>query len=376
MELNDFELECYFARHEFSAPYLLAQSDCESMTARELLSLEPGSEQGYLDQWLGYTETWGDPGLRDQIADLYCSGLSADDVLVLHGAQEGIFLYLNCMLTKGDHAVVMFPNYPSAYEVINGIPGCSFSKWEIRDNGERWTLDFSELETLIRPETKLIVVNTPNNPTGYTLSNAELQQLCSICRKQGLYLFCDEVYKGLELDGESREWAADLYEKALSLGVMSKAYGLPGLRVGWAVCRDRRILDRMVRFRHYTSICDSAPSEYLSRVALRHGEHLLERSRSIIRENLLIGHRFFKKYADVFEEKPVTAGPIAFHRLRLDMRVEDFCDFVLKEAGVLLLPGTVYDVPGPYFRMGYGRRSFSDNLSKLDDLLAREGYGR
>jgi len=371
MKLRDFELEVYFGKYEFTAPYLLAQSDCESMTARELLSLEPGSEEGYLDQWLGYTETWGDPELRTLIAGL-CRRMEPEDVLVFHGAQEAILAYMNVMLDAGDHAVVMTPNYPSAWEAIRAIPGCTWSEWRIRDVDGVWTLDLDELERLVRPETKLIAVNTPNNPTGYTLTNAELRRLCGFCRERGLRLFCDEVYHGLELDGERREWAADLYDKALSLGVMSKAYGLPGLRVGWAVSKDRETLERLVRFKHYTTICDAAPGEYLSKVALRHSEELLERNRAIVRENLHAAEPFFRKHAQIFEPRPFPAGPIAFHRLRVPEGADAFCRRAVEEQGVLLLPASTYGISEPYVRMGYGRRNFPENLAQLDAFLTEK----
>ena len=375
MKINDFALECYFGKYEFTAPYLLAQSDCEAMTARELLAMEPGSEQGYLDQWLGYTETWGDPELRALVAGLY-RNMEPENVLILHGAQEGILAYMNVMLDAGDHAIVLYPNYPSAYEAIRAIPGCSLSMWEIRDDGGKWAVDFDELEALIRPETKLIAINTPNNPTGYTFTNAELDRLCDICRRHDLHLFSDEVYLGLELDGERRNWAADRCEKAVSLGVMSKAYGLAGLRVGWAVSKDRETLDKLVRFKHYTSICDSAPSEYLSKVALRHGEMLLERNRSIIRENLKLADAFFARHSELFKAMPFPAGPIAFHRLLLDMPVDEFCRLAVDRKGVLLLPGSVYGTDEPYFRMGYGRKSFAENLAKFDEFLRDEGFAK
>ena len=370
MKLRDFALEVYFGKYEFAAPYLLAQSDCEAMSTRELLALEPGSERGYLDHWLGYTETWGDPELRALVAELY-RGMAADDVLVLCGAEEGILAYMNVMLDAGDHAIIMRPNYPSAWEAVRAIPGCTWSEWCVRDDGGTWVLDLDELERMIRPETKLIAVNTPNNPTGYTLTNAELRRLCDVCREHGLYLFCDEVYHGLELDGEKREWAADLYEKALSLGVMSKAYGLAGLRVGWAVSKDHGTLDKLVRFKHYTTICDSAPSEYLTKVALRHGETLLERNRSIIRDNLKTAEPFFEKYRDIFDPRPFAAGPVAFHRLRGNESADAFCRRAVETQGVLLLPGSVYGIDEPYFRMGYGRKNFPENLAQLDEFLSK-----
>ena len=179
--------------------------------------------------------------------------------MVFHGAQEAIFGYMSVMLDPGDHMIAMYPNYQSAYEVANSVPGCTVSKWNLHDNGEKWVIDFDELEALIQPNTKLIAVNTPNNPTGYTFTNSEIKTLCDICRRHNIYLFSDEVYKGLEMDGEKRDWIADHYEKGVSLGVMSKAYGLAGLHVGWLVTQDTETLEKVVKFKHYMSICDSVP---------------------------------------------------------------------------------------------------------------------
>ncbi len=371
MKIKDFQLECYFGVHEFTAPYLLTQSDCEAMTTRELLALEPGAEEKYLDQWLGYTETWGDPELRKIIASLY-EGMDSEDILVFHGAQEAIFGYMNVMLDSGDHMIAMYPNYQSAYEVANTIEGCELSFWKLQDRGDHWDIDLNQLEALIRPNTKVLAVNSPNNPTGYTFTNAEIKKLIEICRRHDLYLFFDEVYKGLEMDGEKRQWAADHYEKCVSLGVMSKSYGLAGLRVGWMASKDHETLNKVVKFKHYMSICDSAPSEFLSRVALRHGDTLLQRNLSIIKENIQRANAFFEKYPQVFEPKKISCGPVGFHKLLLDMPVEKFCQLAVDKKGVLLLPATMYGMEEPYFRMGYGRKGMEEGLKKLEEFLIEE----
>ena len=373
MKIKDFKLECYFGLYEFTAPYLLTQSDCESMYVEDLLAMEPGAKEGYLKQWLGYTETWGDPELRAIIAGLY-KNMTAENVLVFHGAQEAIFGYMNVMLNPGDHMIAMYPNYQSSYEVANSVPNCELSKWHIRDNGEKWTMGFDELEALIRPNTTLLAVNSPNNPTGYTFTNAEIEKLCEICKKHDIYLFADEVYKGLEMDGEKRDWMADHYDKCASLGVMSKAYGLAGLRVGWLVSNDAEVLNKVVKFKHYMSICDSAPSEYLAKVALKHGDVLLERNKNIIRENLEIADKFFEKYDYLFDKKPISCGPVAFHKLLIDMPVKDFCQMAVDKKGVLLLPSDIYDMEGQYFRMGYGRKGVSDSLMKFEEFLIENGF--
>ncbi len=373
MKINDFKLECYFGRYEFTAPYLLTQSDCESMTAKELLSMEPGAEEAYLNQWLGYTETWGDPELRTQIASLY-ENMTAEDILVFHGAQEAIFGYMNVMLQEGDHMIVMYPNYQSAYEVANSVPNCEFSKWYIRDSETGWKVDFDELEQLIKPNTKVISVNSPNNPTGYTFTNEEIKRLCEICSKHGIYLFADEVYKGLELDGEKRVWMADHYDKCASLGVMSKAYGLAGLRVGWLASKDHEVLEKTVKFKHYMSICDSAPSEFLSKVALKHSDALLQRNIAIIKENKKLVDEFFERYPNLFEKKEITCGPVAYHKLLIDMPVKEFCQLAVDKKGVLLLPSDIYGMDDQYFRMGYGRKNVPESLAKFEEFLMEEKF--
>ena len=373
MKINDFKLECYFGLYEFTAPYLLTQSDCESMSTEDLLAMEPGAKEGYLKQWLGYTETWGDPELRKEIAKLY-KNMKDENILVFHGAQEAIFAYMNVILNPGDHMIAMYPNYQSAYEVANSVPNCTFSKWFVKDDGEKWLVDFDELEALIQPNTKVIAINTPNNPTGYTVTHAEIEKLCAICKKHDIYLFSDEVYKGLEMDGEKRDWVADHYDKAISLGVMSKSYGLAGLRVGWLATKDTQLLNQLVKFKHYMSICDAAPSEYLTKVALKHSDELLERSVKLIEENIKLADAFFEKYDYLFEKKPITCGPVAFHKLLIDMPVKDFCQMAVDKKGVLLLPANIYEMDEQYFRMGYGRRGVPEALQKFEEFLIENGF--
>ena len=372
MKIEDFKLEVFFGKYEFTAPYLLTQSDCESMTMRELLAYEPGSADELMDCWLGYTEVPGSPELRGLVASLF-EKISGDDILMHTGAQEAIFAYMNVMLEKGDHVVAMFPTYQSLFEVANSL-GCEVSRWEQKHKGNGWALDFDELRGLIRPNTKLIVVNTPNNPTGRTLTREEIETLCGIAEKNGIYVFADEVYRGLELDGLKRPWVADRYDRATSLGVMSKAYGFAGLRIGWVASKDRDLLARMTKFKHYLSICNSCASEALSIVALKHGDEILRRNLGIIRENLKIADEFFSRYPNLFTNNPPQCGPVAFHRMNLDMPMDDFCEYLVKKAGVLLLPSGIYDYDGPFFRMGYGRKGFPENLKKFEEYLTSEKF--
>lgn len=371
MKINDFKLEVYFEKYEFSAPYLLTQSDCESMELGQLLAFEPGAQERLMKSWLGYTEVQGNPELRGLVASLYQS-VQEKDVIMHTGAQEAIFDYMNVLLEKGDHVISMFPVYQSLYEVAHA-EGCEVSPWNLKDGEQGWTIDFDELEALIRPNTKLIAVNTPNNPTGFTFSEDEMKRLCAIAESHGIYLFSDEVYRGLELDGLNRPCAADLYDKAASLGVMSKAYGLSGLRVGWVATKDADTINKMKKFKHYMSICNSAPSEILSIIALKHGDKILQRNKAIIKENLTLADHFFEKYNNLFKNYRPISGPIAFHKIELNHSIENFCEDLVRKSGVLLLPANIYSYPGSFFRMGYGRKSFSESLNRFEQYLIAEG---
>ncbi len=372
MKLRDFKLEVFFGKHEFSAPYLLTQSDCASMSMKELLAYEPGAEEEFLNGGLGYTEVAGSPYLREVISSLY-STITPEEIVVHAGAQEPIFNFANVLLEKGDHVICQFPIYQSSFEVPNSI-GCEVSKWSLEQGENGWTIDIDKLEDMIKPNTKLICLNSPNNPTGYTLKAEEIEKIVEIARRYDLYVFCDEVYKGVELDGEKRPWFADCYEKGISLGVMSKAYGLAGLRLGWIATKDHEIIEKMKKMKHYTSICTSAPSEYLSMVALKHSDEILNKNRSIIESNLKIADKFFSKYSDLFEYNRPMAGPVAFHKMNIEMPIHDFCETLVAEKGVLLLPSSIYGFKGQYFRMGYGRDNFEESLKKFEEYLIEKKY--
>lgn len=367
MKINDFKLEVFFGKYEFTAPYLLTQADCEAMELQDLLKYEPGSEEGLMHNWLGYTEVPGDYKLRELVSALY-QNIKADEILMHCGAQEAIFAFMSTMLKKHDHVISMFPVYQSLYEVANA-EGCEITLWELKDKGNRWVLDFEELEKMIKSNTKLITINSPNNPTGYTLSEEEIRHLCQIADKYGIYIFSDEVYHGLDLDGVKKPWVCDVYDKAVSLGVMSKSYGLAGLRIGWVATKDKTILEKMTKMKHYLSICNSCTSEYLAKIALKHSDELIQRNIDIIRKNMEIADDFFDKYKDLFVNYRPQCGPIAFHKMNIEKPIDEFCEELVQRKGVLLLPANIYGYKGQHFRMGYGRKGFEKSLGKFEEYL-------
>ena len=367
MKPRAFALERFFARYEFSARYLLCSSDPESMSVRELLALEPGAAESLNELWLGYTQSRGDPELRRQIAGLY-SQTGPECVLVHAGAEEPIFNFMNVALGAGDRVVFQFPAYQSHYSVAEAA-GAEASRWN-SDLAAGGAPDPAELETLIRPQTRAIVITNPNNPTGYVFDRERLDAVVAIARRHGLWLFSDEVYRGSERDPADRlPPVCDLYERGVSLGGMAKVYGLAGLRIGWIATRDSALYDRLAEFKDYVTICNSAPSEFLTKLALRHGDALIERVRRIVVKNLDLLDAFFARHRERFEWRRPPAGTTAFPRY-LGGSAEAFCDDLVRRAGVLLLPSTAFDAGDDRFRIGYGRTNLPEALAALESALS------
>ena len=376
--MRDFALEVHFSRWEFNARHHMTASDLESMTLGELTQMAGPAAREQLDSlWLGYTETWGAPDLREAIAATY-DGLSASNILCFAGAEEGIYAAMRVMLTPDDHAIVSVPNYQAAETVPLGL--CAVTGVPLLED-ENWRLDLDAVRAAIRPNTKLISVNLPNNPTGALMPQDDFAELVEICRAHDLYLFSDEVYRLLERDESKRlPQAAEIYEKGISLNVMSKAYGLPGLRIGWIASPDTALLLKFERYKHYLSICNSAPSERLAVMALSVSDRILERNRALIAENLEKVDAFFADHADMFDWTRPDGGCVAYPRYRGADGVEAFCRDLVEEQGVLLLPASVYhselmDAPAGRFRIGFGRRGIDAGLTAMRAFLERRHNG-
>jgi aspartate/methionine/tyrosine aminotransferase len=370
MKINGFKLERFFARYEFTAPYLLCTSDCESFTVEDLFQLDENAERDFKNLRLGYTETAGSPVLREEISRLY-TGINPEDVLVCAGAQEGIFIFMNALLNPGDRVIVQFPAYQSLYEIANAL-GCGVTLWPM-DANNNWELDPDFPGSAVTPGTKAIVINLPNNPTGYNMSKEKLNRLVGIAREHDIYIFSDEVYRFLEYDEKDRLPAVcDIYDKGVTLGVMSKSFGLAGLRIGWLVTKDKTLFKQMASFKDFTTICSSAPGEFLTILALRHKNFILERNLEIIRSNLRLLESFFNRYSDRFQRITPNAGPLVFPKLLFTGDAEAFCLDLVEKKGVLLAPGNMFNYDSPYVRVGFGRKNMPDALSKLEEYVNNE----
>ncbi|MBV8529835.1 MAG: aminotransferase class I/II-fold pyridoxal phosphate-dependent enzyme, partial [Candidatus Eremiobacteraeota bacterium] len=317
---------------------------------------------------LGYTQSRGAPGLRQAIARLYAHG-DPDAILVHGGSQEAIFAFTNAILAPGDHVIVQFPSYQSQYSIAEEI-GAEVARWN-SDLDREGAPDPAELERLLQPATRAIVLTTPNNPTGYAFDRARIDATVEIARRRGLWLFSDEVYRGSEREAERIPAVCDLYERGVSLGGLSKAYGLAGLRIGWISTRDRGLYDRIATLKDYLTICNSAPSELLAELALLHSDALIERVRQIVARNLDHLDAFFARRTELFAWSRPRAGTTAFPRY-LGGSSEAFCSRLVERASVLLLPSTLFDAGDERVRFGYGRANLVEALGALDAFIEHD----
>ncbi|OGE17076.1 aspartate aminotransferase [Candidatus Daviesbacteria bacterium RIFCSPHIGHO2_12_FULL_37_11] len=370
MKLKPFELERYFAKYEFSVKYLLSSSDCDGLAAKDLLELADSETRKMWENLkLGYTESLGLPQLRQEIAKLY-QGINEEDILIV-APEEGIFITMNTLLGEEDHIICTFPGYQSLYEIAESL-GCEVTKWQPSEE-DNWRLDPAFLESNIKSNTRLIIMNFPHNPTGSLASKEDYLRIVDIAKQNNIYLFSDEMYKFLELNPKDRlPSAVELYDKAITLFGMSKTFGMAGTRIGWVITKDKKLYSEMAAFKDYTTICSSAPSEILSLIALRAKDTIIQKHLKRINRNLGLLDDFFKKYSNLFSWVRPKAGTICFPKLLFDKSSFDFCEDVVKEAGIMVLPSTVYDYDDKHFRIGFGRENMPEALQEFESYVYKK----
>jgi aspartate/methionine/tyrosine aminotransferase len=375
MKIAPFTIEEYYAQYEFSVPYNLSASDCETMSVSELLQLAQLSIDDLGRLKLGYTESQGHPLLREAISGTY-EDVSPEEIVVLGAPEEGVYVTMRTLLSPGDEVVVMAPAYDSLRNVAEHICGADGVKaWQVRPGAEGWHLALEELEQLLTRQTALLIVNFPHNPTGYVPDREMFAALLDVCRRHNLRLFCDEMYRGLETGDTMRlPSAVDRYERGLVLSGLSKVYGLPGLRSGWLVIRDADVRAELINWKHYTTICAPAPSEFLALAALQARETLADRSRALVEENMQVAEAFFARHSALFTWRRPQAGSVALVGVDAPS-ADDFCQQLIEEAGVLLLPGTRLGAGDGHVRFGLGRADFAENLAHLESYLVEKFAG-
>jgi aspartate/methionine/tyrosine aminotransferase len=367
--INTFKLEEYLTRHEFSASFLLCCSDAESFSMQEILELADSADRALWNNLrLGYTEVKGLPILRDQIAQSLYPNLNPKLISCFAGAEEGIFCALFTLCEPGEHVIVLTPCYQSFIEIPK-LKKAHVSQVSLKPENN-WRINLDDIKNEIRPNTKCLVINFPHNPTGQVISPDELNNLVKLCDKHGIWLFSDEVYHllGNPVEGWAKP-AAEIYPRALSLGVMSKAYGMAGLRLGWIACQNENLLKKIEEVKHYTSICNSAPSEIIGLIALKNHVKILSRNNFIVAKNLELIDKLFQKYSNLFSWVRPQGGCVGFVEYKSDELVDIFCERLLQQSGVLLMPASIYDHKSNCFRIGFGRKNMPEALARLEDFI-------
>ncbi len=377
MPIEPFHLERYFADFEFETPILLGASDCETMSVGELLDFDPSARDRLERMRLGYTHSNGDAELRRAIADGYADPVGPDDILVHAAGVEVITTLMLAVLEPGDRALVQMP----CYQVLRTAPmmaGAEVDRLET-DPDAGWRVTADAVEEALAPDTRLVALNSPHNPTGRVVSRADLERISELCRERDIVLFVDEAYRGTRYDGPVDEVsAAELGPHVVTLGLVSKGLGLPGLRLGWLVCRDPGLRDEVARAKDYTTICAPAPSEFLATIAVRNRDAILSATRARLRDHLELLTPALTSRPDLFDWVPPDAGPITFPTLRAEAvraitggEIDDgaVAERIRTEAGVLVIPGSLFDARVPALRIGFGRANFPEGLTRFETWL-------
>ena len=374
MKIASFETEHFFARYEFNTPYQLCNSDCESISITELLSLAGDSLEKFGRDRLIYTESQGSSELRKSIASMHAK-VKADDVLVLGTPVEGIYLTARAVLDPGDEVVVLTPAYDALTKMFEHVVGeAQVRKWAFKPGDTSWELDLDDLRALLTSRTKMVVVNFPHNPTGYLPSTEVQRELASLAGEHNFYLFCDEMYFGLVHSGTPPiPSTAELTKNSIVLSGLSKTFGLPGLRCGWLIVQDEALRDNIMNWKFYTSICPPVPTEYLAIAALKVRKTLRDRSITRIEQNLEWADAFFARWPELFTWRRPMAGSTALVGYHVPS-VRAVSEKLAQEEGILIQPADMLGSDDQHMRIGLGRDSFADVLARFEDCLNRNSF--
>jgi len=374
MKIESFDLERWMTRWELHVEYDIAESGILPMTARDVIGLVPPGERDrllaeLLDTPLGYSEASGSLRLRSLLAETYCDS-GPQNILVTTGAIEANFLLFNVLLSPDDHVVSVYPAYQQLYSVPRAIP-CDVSLWTLRpENGFRYDLD--ELRGLVTPRTRLIVLNTPHNPTGVALSTEELREVYDIAESVGAHVLCDEAYRWIEMPDAPPTAlpVRDLGERGISVGTFSKPFGLPGLRIGW-LTGPEDLVAACWGMRDYVSLSPAKLSDALAVIALGCREQVMERTQSILRQNLVSTRRWVVEHEDLVSWQEPQGGLLSLLRYKFDIPSRELADRLAGEYSVMLAPGSAFGYEG-YLRLGLGQEPgiFTEGLAHTASCFA------
>ncbi|MGM0603504.1 MAG: aminotransferase [Bacillota bacterium] len=368
MKISPFKVEEWMNEYEMDAEYNIAETCVESLTVEELLELSGEVEEkiNKLKQMkLTYGHITGSPEFKKEVSSLY-KNLNEDNILATHGAIGANFLAIYSLVESTDNVVSVFPTYQQLYSIPASF-GAEVRKLELKYE-DGFQPDLDELRNMVDKNTKLIAINNPNNPSGALMREDVLKEVVEIARSADAYLLSDEVYHGLYQEDVEIPSAADLYEKAVSIGSMSKVFSLAGLRMGW-IAAGEDIIELCQQHRDYTTISIGMIDDYLSVIALKNRDKILARNTEKIRGQLKLLDEWVKDEELIDYVKP-EAGTTAFLKYHLDISSEEFCRRLFAEKGVLAVPGSSFGRDG-FFRIGFAgnREELTQGLKLLKELL-------
>jgi aspartate/methionine/tyrosine aminotransferase len=349
MKLEPFALERWQSIWENRVAWNLAESGVHPLRVEEV-AVTDADRQAVLRQELGYTQTNGTPELRQAVAALY-KGATGDHIEITNGGSEANCIALWHLVEQGDEVVMMTPNYMQVRGIARGL-GATVRPWPLVESKTRWAPDFSALEALITPRTRAVLICNPNNPTGARLTAAELDEIVRIASRTGTWVLSDEIYRGAELDSVETATMWGRYDRAIVTGGLSKAYGLPGLRLGW-VAAPAGLIQELWGVHDYTTIAPGAINDRLGRIALSRRHLLLARTRGIVASNYPLARKWIEKRAPRLSHVRPEAGAILFVRYQHRINSTALVERLRTEKSVLLVPGDHFEMDG-YFRIGFG----------------------
>ena len=368
MDIRTFKVEQWMNEYETNCKYNLAETCIDSLTIRELIELAGLDVSDYMnklaDTRLTYSHIYGSPELLNGIAGLYGDKINPENILPMHGAIGANYHILMTLINPDDNMVSVMPTYQQHYSIPESIGA------EVRIlnlNLENHFLpDIEKLKSLVDGNTKVITMNSPNNPSGSLIPKETMEQVIEIARSVGAYVLCDEVYRGISEDGSYMYSVADLYEKGISVGSMSKSWSMAGVRLGWIATQDMALISRCRERRDYDTISCPVIDDKLAALALANKDKIIARNRAILNANRKILDDWVKATPEVYYQRP-EAGTTALVYYKKNMPSRDLCKRLVEKTGVLFTPGECFEMEGAV-RIGYAFDP--DVLQKGLDLFA------
>lgn len=370
MKIKTFKVEQWMNQYENDAIYNLAETCIDSLTLRKLLNLAGKNFEEYMaslgDIRMTYSHIYGSPNLLKGIASLF-QDVKAEQIIPTHGAIGANHQVLITLLEPGDSMVSVAPTYQQHYSIPESM-GTKVNILKLLPENN-FLPDLEELKKMVNSNTKLITINNPNNPSGSLIPVELLKQIVDIAKSVDAYVLSDEVYRGITEDGSYMPSIVDLYEKGISVGSMSKTFSLAGLRLGWIVSKDEKIINLCRERRDYDTISCGVLDDIFASLALENKDAILERNRKIVMTNRELLHQWVSSEPRVSYVKPV-AGNTALIYYDVDMHSYEFCEKLLKETGVFYTPGECFDLDY-CFRIGYAfdSKTLMEGLEKTSEFI-------